>query len=117
MFVDFRKAFDSVDHGKLFPKLHDIGISSKLINILYSFYSKAVACIRAGNERTEAIRICMGVLQGEILSPTLFSLFLHDIECYLREQGCRGLSLNSLIDILLLAYADDIVLLADTPVE
>ena len=63
------------------------------------------------------MRVTRGVLQGEILSPILFALFLSDIETFLRERGCRGVSIDSSSEILLLAYADDIVILSNTRLE
>ena len=52
---------------------------------------------------------------GESLSPTLFSLLLSDLEVFLRERGCRGISVNHRTDIMILAYADDLVIFAESP--
>lgn len=117
IFVDFQKAFDSVDHEILFNKLYNLNISSKFLKILHCFYSQASACIKVNNERTESVSISRGVLQDEILSPSLFSLFLHDIESYMKRKGCRGVSVDHKTEVDVLAYADDIVLFADTPLE
>ena len=58
-----------------------------------------------------------GVLQGEILCIQLFSLLLSNLERFLGSRGCRGISINSRTEVLLLAYADYIVLLIDNPTD
>ena len=85
VFVDFQKAFDSVDHEILFTKLFDLEISNKFINILHSFYSQASACIKVNIVKTNDVRVSKGVLQHEKLSLSLFSLFLHDTEKFLHR--------------------------------
>ena len=117
VFVDFRKAFDSVNHNILFNKLLRMGVSSKFDNIVANFYSKALACIRVNNRKTNNTQVTRGVLQGESLSPTLFALLLSDLEEFLLSKGCIGISIDCRTRVLLLAYADDIVLFADTPTE
>lgn len=82
-----------------------------------SFYDQATAYIETDRFNTDSTRVTTGFLQGEILSPTLFSLFLSDLDEFLLSRGCRGVSLNFRTLVRLLAYADDIVLLADTPTE
>ena len=114
LFIDFKGAFNSVDHELLWKKLRKIGLSSRFINILRSIYSKAKIKISDNLDYSEMIEFTIGVLQGEILSPLLFAIFLFDLEEFLRSKGIRGVSASHLIDILLLAYADDIVILADT---
>lgn len=117
IFVDFKAAFDSIDHELLWHKLQGFGLSSKFLNILRSFYSQATAAIKCNDSLTPTVAITRGVLQGEVLSPLLFSLFLADLETFLLEKGCHGLSINSAKEVVLLAYADDLVLLANTPTE
>lgn len=56
-----------------------------------------------------------GVLQGEILSPIRFSLFIADLETYLQNKGIRGVSIDHQSELLNLAYADDLVLFVDSP--
>lgn len=117
IFVDFKAAFDSIDHSLLWIKLKSLGLSSKILNTLRSFYSRAAAAIRTNNVQTPFVDISRGVLQGEVLSPLLFSLFLSDLESYIRARECKGIKLNSDTNVFLLAYADDLVLFADSPYE
>ena len=63
---------------------------------------------------TDPIVINKGVLQGETLSPLLFAIFIADLEEFLINKGIRGVSVNHLVEIVLLAYADDIVIFADS---
>ena len=114
LFVDFKSAFDSIDHQLLWDKLFKLGLSPKIIKILHSFYSKANIKISNGREESNPIEVTKGVLQEETLSPLIFTLFLSDLETYLLKKGLRGVSASHLCEILLLAYADDIVLLADS---
>lgn len=116
LFVDFARAFDSVPHGVLFAKLHGMGCSPKIIRLLQSLYGQAVLNVRVGNSLSGDIPVTEGVLQGEVLSPLLFSLFLANLELHLRQDGIEGPSLNPTEDLLLLMYADDIVILARSPV-
>ena len=58
-----------------------------------------------------------GVLQDEILSPLLFAVFSHDLLSYLITRGCRSVSIDAFNELILLAYADDLVALADTVCE
>ena len=113
LFVDFRRAFDGVIHSHLWSKLSALGLSKKFLNILDNLYSNSFFVLK--NSTSNPIKIGRGVLQGERLSPVLFSLLLSDIEIFLRSKGCRGIQVNNVIDILLLAYADDIVILTESP--
>ena len=113
LFIDFKGAFDSINHQILWSKLFKIGLSTKFVKILSYIYSKANVKIRKGDELSEIIKILKGVLQGEILSPILFALFLRDLEEFFIRKGIRGVSATHLVEILLLAYADDIVILSD----
>lgn len=115
LFVDFRRAFDGVIHNHLWSKLSSMGVSDKFIRILIDLYRNATIRVRDNDDLSQPVTVERGVLQGEVLSPTLFSLLIADLESFLRDKNCRGISVNSTTDILALAYADDVVLLADSP--
>ena len=114
LFVDFRRAFPSINHALLWHKLLRLGISSKMISILINLYSQALMLIRSGGRLSGGISITEGVLQGEILSPLLFALFLADLESFLLGRGVNKISIRRIIRILLLAFADDIALFASS---
>jgi hypothetical protein len=58
----------------------------------------------------------MGLLQGETLSPLLFSLYISEIEKILRDSGIPGVKIDHTFDLQVLLFADDMVILASTPI-
>lgn len=68
--------------------------------------------IKIANSLSEGVDITEGVLQGEILSPLLFAIFLADFEDFLKRRGIKGVLITIFLRIILMAYADDIVLFA-----
>ena len=107
-FVDFKAAFDKVPRKLLIYKLHMLGLSTKIVNVIESIYSDTKVAVWTGNEVSEKFSTHSGVKQGCILSPLLFTLYLNDLHEYL--DG--GLTVGGM-NIRLLLYADDIVLVAD----
>ncbi|XP_046411929.1 uncharacterized protein LOC124175576 [Neodiprion fabricii] len=110
LFIDFRKAFDKVPHGKLWTKLDKLGVSSKFIRTLKDFYDKASMYIRSGATLSNPIEVSEGVLQGDVLSPLLFILYLADINDFFKAQEVEGLYLDSVTQIVMLLFADEIVI-------
>lgn len=117
LFVDFKRAFDSINHDKLWMKLLGMGISAKIIRTLKNLYDQANLQVRTGDGLSEATDITEGVLQVEILSPLLFILFIADIEVFFRDRGAIGVNLDGLNDLLLMLYADDLAILAYSPID
>ena len=112
-FVDLKQAFDSVNHSLLINKLISLGLSSKFTKTINALYSSAHARVKDANNLTEPFPILNGVLQGEILSPTLFSLFMADYPDILNNSNIPGITVGSK-EIHSLLYADDIVIVADS---
>ena len=73
-FIVYAKAFDFVDHNKLWKILKEIGISDHLTCLLRNLCAGQEAIVRTGHETTDWFQIGKGVLQGCILSPCLFNL-------------------------------------------
>ena len=69
------KAFDCVDHNKLWKILKEMGIPDHLICLLRNLYAGQEATVRTGHGTTDWFQIGKGVCQGCILSPCLFNLF------------------------------------------
>ena len=111
-FVDFKKAFDSVQHHLLWQKLSSIGVSTKLLKLLIDTYAKGRCCVQLRSNLTESFKCDVGVRQGCPLSPILFILFTCDLLHELKH--CNGVMLSS-CRIPGLMFADDLVLLADNP--
>ena len=74
-FIDYAKAFDSVDHNKLWKILKEMGIPEHLICLLRNLYTGQEATVRTGHGTTDWFQIGKGVRQGCILSPCLFNLY------------------------------------------
>ena len=73
-FIDYAKAFDCVDHNKLWKILKEMGIPDRLICLLRNLYADQDATIRTGHGTTDWFQIRKGVCQGCILSPCLCNL-------------------------------------------
>ena len=74
-FIDCAKAFDCVDHNKLWIILKEVWISNHLTYLLGNLYAAQEATVRTGHGTTDWSQIGKGVHQGCILSPCLFNLF------------------------------------------
>ena len=73
-FIDYAKAFDCVDHNKLWKILKDMGPPDHLTSFLRNLYAGQETTVRIGHETTTWFQIEKGVRQGCILSPCLFNL-------------------------------------------
>ena len=73
-FIDYAKAFDCVDHNKLWKILQEMGIPDHLTCPLRCLYAGQEATVRTGHGTTDWFQIGKGVRQGYILSPCLFNL-------------------------------------------
>ena len=74
-FIDYAKAFDCVDHNKLWKILKEMGIPEHLICLLRNLYAGQEATVRTGHGTTDWFQIGKGVRQGCILSSCLFNLY------------------------------------------
>ena len=74
-FIDYDKAFDCVDHNKLWKILKEMGIPDHLTCLLRNLYAGEEATVRTGHETTDWFQIGKGVHQGCILSLCLFNLY------------------------------------------
>ena len=108
------KAFDCVDHNKLWKILKEMGIPDHLIWLLRNLYAGQEATVRTGHGTTDWFQIGKGVGQGCILSPCLFNLYAEDI---LRNAGLDEAQAGIKIarrNINNLRYADDTTLMAES---
>ena len=129
-FIDYKKAFDCVWRAGLWQKLLRNNINGKLLKIMVNMYDEAKSCVEVNGVVSNFFTCSVGVRQGENLSPFLFALYLNDLEEFLSSEsfkGLRNLHEHSLCDfvrnlgyrmkLLVLLYADDTILLADSPEE
>ena len=83
-FIDYAKAFDCVDHNKLWKILREMGIPDHLTCLLRNLYAGQEATVRTGHGKTDWFHIGKGVCQRCILSPCLFNLYA---EYIMRSAG------------------------------
>ena len=74
-FIDYTKAFDCMDHNKLWKILQEMGIADHLTCFLRNLYEGQEATVRTGQGTTDWFQIGKGVCQGCIVSPGLFNLY------------------------------------------
>ena len=83
-FIDYAKAFDCVDHNKLWKILKEMGIPDHLTCLLRNLYTGQETTVRTGHRTTDWFQIRKGVRQGCILSPCLFNFYA---EYIMRNAG------------------------------
>jgi exonuclease III len=110
-FIDFTKAFDFINRDFLYYKLANMGIGSHMLDLIKNMFFKARSRVRWQGRLGKQVDSVYGVLQGGIISPKLFNLFLADIHEYL-DIEC-GIKANN-FSVTHLAYADDLVLISET---
>ena len=79
VFVDFKKAFDSVCRQALFYKMTQHGITGKFYKVLRDMYSNSFAYIKLSGLLSKRFKISKVTEQGHPLSPDLFKIFLSDL--------------------------------------
>ena len=116
-FIDYAKAFDCVDHNKLWKILKEMGIPDHLTYLLRNLCSGQEATVRTGHGTTDWFQIGKGICQGCILSPCLFNFYAEYImrNAWLEEAQAgikiAGRNLNNL------RYADDSTFMAERAEE
>ena len=112
-FVDYRKAFDSIDQSKLWKLLQDCtNLSPAYINFLIKVYEGSSATIRTSVGNTRLINILKGVKQGNVLSAILFCLVISVITYKAFHNKNYGLSIGG-TKWPDLSYADDLAVVAE----
>ena len=108
--IDYAKAFDCVDHNKLWKILQEIGIPDHLNCLLRNLYAGQEATVRTGHGTTDWFQIGKGVHRGCILSTCLFHLYAEYIMRNARlEEAPAGIKIAGR-NINNLRYADDTTL-------
>ena len=116
-FIDYAKAFDCVDHNKLWKILQEMRIPDHLTCLLRNLYAGQEATVRTGHGTTDWLQIGKRVRQGCILSPCLFNL---NAEYIMRNAGLEEAQARIKIagkNINNLRYADDTTLMAESEEE
>ena len=94
LFLDLKKAFDTVDHNILLEKLENYGIRGKPLELITSYLTNRTQCTFVNNKLSKSSKITSGVPQGSVLGPLLFILYINDIK-------------NAVPNVPLQLFADD----------
>ena len=108
--LDASKAFDRVNHVKLFDKLVDRGLPGNIIKVLIDWYGKISVSVKWNNCFSKSVPVKSGIRQGGILSPVLFNIYVDSLILGLKSSGL-GCHIQGLY-VGCLAYADDVLLLS-----
>ena len=104
-FFDVKKAYDSVWHSRLLHKIKNIGINGMMYKYIQNFLSDRSICTRVGRTYSSFKSINMGIPQGSLISPLLFTILIHDLP--------KSLSKHT----QLVQYADDIAIWVNTKIR
>lgn len=110
-FADLKAAFDKVDRVKLAERLKMAEISEKLRRRIMETYKETKNIIKIEKRKTEELWTKSGVRQGCPMSPTLFNIYIMDLEEELEKEQTGGIVIGK-EKIWSISYADDIVLIA-----
>jgi hypothetical protein len=115
-FVDFRKAYDTVPRDLLWQKLAGLGVQGWFLDSIKSLYGSVPMAVKTSEGLSAQFECVMGVKQGCPLSPTLFGLYLDDLEQVFEVHhqllDLPGLPVQRVPALL---YADDLALVATSP--
>jgi hypothetical protein len=115
-FVDYLKAYDSVDRNSLWSVLQRVKLSTKMFRMLKSMYKTVQSCVRWQEDFSNFFECPSGLKQGCILSGINFSLLIHEVAHAVNCNGKHGVQiLPGLQEFFLLFFADDICLISTTP--
>jgi len=121
LFVDFRKAYDMVHQDALWAVLRHAGVPDRLVGLLANWHRVRTTALHINGTVSERFPYTKGVPQGEITSCILFIIFIESLARFLKSRpDLHGIDLSTAsvrLIILLLLYADDLVMLARTPAE
>jgi hypothetical protein len=112
-YIDFRKAFDSVNRDALWRILELRGIPTKLVRLISSLYSGTESAVKCGETTSDSFPVNSGVRQGCVLAPTLFSACMDWIMRRVVDGTSCGVSFGD-VRITDLDFADDAVIFAET---
>lgn len=110
--LDISKAFDRVNHYKLYKSLLTAGVPVIIVDVLCNWYSKLSFAVKWNSKLSAQFPVGSGVRQGSCLSPAVFNVFMNIFITKLKLQGI-GCHISTLF-IGCLLYADDVILLSPT---
>ncbi len=128
--MDYKKAFDTLNHSQLWSKLLAADVNGKILRVIVNMYEQAKSFVRVGRNYSELFPCKVGVRQGDNLSPLLFAIFLNDFSSFLRNKypGLTDLKdmvqevlsdddIDVYLNIFCLLYADDTIIFAQSELD
>ena len=97
VFLDIRKAFDSLDHNMLLSKIQTLGASGRMLQWFFSYLNRT-QCVRHNGKVSMEQKFVCGIPQGSCLGPTLFLFYINDVFTHIDNN------------VRMLMFADDCVL-------
>lgn len=99
VFIDLRKAFDSISHQKLLREIRKLGVGGRVLSWFGSFIDNREQRVKLNNATSEALTSCYGIPQGTVIGPLLFIMYVNSM-------------FNLPLKCDIVAYADDTVVVA-----
>lgn len=112
LFVDFKKAYDSIHRESLLNIMKEFHFPQKLVNLVSISVMETLIRVQVGNSITEPATVNLGLRQGDSLSPILFNVVLEKVIREMKIGPNEGIRLQD-TSIGIPAYADDIVLMEE----
>ena len=113
-FVDFQKAFDSVDRPTLWAVLRNLGIKGQFLEALVSMYEHVRNTVKVNGTYSEIFECLVGVRQGDPLSPILFGLLIDRFHEYVEKRAPGKGFIFGVLLVAVLFFADDLLVVAQS---
>jgi hypothetical protein len=114
LFIDFRKAYDSIHRTFLIKIIREFNFPQKLIKLVEISIMETFIKVKVGSSQTEPILVKSGLRQGDSMLLVLFNIVLEKVIRAMKVRPDKGVKLQD-SSIGLLAYADDLVLMEESP--
>jgi len=113
MFIDCKAAYDSINREKLWNVMNKMGIPAKLVRMIRACAYESKIKVSFGGEVSDEFPVTTGLRQGDALLPALFNIALELVVRKVLIQA-KGIKMNNNNELTVVAYADDIVLIAES---
>jgi len=113
--IDAAKAFDKVNRDILWSSMLKIGVSPIIVLAVLKYYEKSMMMVQLDDEFSKPFYTTVGVRQGGVLSPLLFSIYINEILEKLQELNIGYKVGNIMVDVL--AYADDLLIITKSKLD